>query len=306
MAIRIAIIGLGKISVDEHIPAILGNSAFQLVAGVSPHSRVEGVTVYPDLETALAAEDFDAVAVNTHPQLRFELARQALSAGKHVLLEKPPAATVSALADLERLARQKNATLYAAWHSQHAPAVEPAKSWLVDRQIRRVSIRWCENVRKWHPGQRWIWEPGGLGVFDPGINAFSIVTRIIPAHLIIETAQFDVPRNCATPIAAQLVGRVGDGGQFSAVFDFLQLGQETWSIDIESDAGEVSLRTGGRELVISGAQQEIGPSQEYASIYRIFASLVAKRECEVDPAPLALAADAFLIGERREVTDFAW
>jgi D-galactose 1-dehydrogenase len=31
------------------------------------------------------------------------------------------------------------------------------------------------------PGQRWIWEPGGFGVFDPGINAFSIATGFSPA-----------------------------------------------------------------------------------------------------------------------------
>jgi hypothetical protein len=44
-----------------------------------------------------------------------------------------------------------------------------------------VEIVWHEDVRKWHPGQQWIWEPGGFGVFDPGINALSIATRIFPA-----------------------------------------------------------------------------------------------------------------------------
>jgi D-galactose 1-dehydrogenase len=45
-----------------------------------------------------------------------------------------------------------------------------------------VNVIWREDVRVWHPGQDWIWQPGGLGVFDPGINALSIITHILPAR----------------------------------------------------------------------------------------------------------------------------
>ena len=51
--------------------------------------------------------------------------------------------------------------------------------WLAGRTIRRVECTWKEDVRVWHPGQAWIWEPG-IGVFDPGINALSVLTRILP------------------------------------------------------------------------------------------------------------------------------
>lgn len=304
MAIRIALVGLGKISVDQHIPSIAADRDFELVAGVSPRSRVAGVPAYPDLEAALAAEEFDAVAVNTPPQLRFEIARAALLAGKHVLLEKPPAASLSALAELERIARRKMVTLYTGWHSQHAPAVLPAQGWLAGKTVREVRMRWCENVREWHPGQTWIWEPGGLGVFDPGINALSILTRILPERIVLTEARLDVPANCATPVAAELVGRVGLSGQFHAVLDFLQEGEQTWSIDVVTDVGTVSLALGGAELILAGSRQNIGPSREYPSIYRRFAALVRSGECEVDAAPLALAADAFFIGRWRTVADF--
>ena len=42
-----------------------------------------------------------------------------------------------------------------------------------------MRIDWRESVRKWHPGQEWVWEPGGFGVCDPGINAMSIFTEIM-------------------------------------------------------------------------------------------------------------------------------
>ena len=99
--------------------------------------------------------------------------RAALSAGKHVLLEKPPAATVSELVDLQRRSTAAGLTLFATWHSQFNAGVEEARRQLAGRQIRRLEVTWKEDVRHWHPGQAWIWEPGGFGVFDPGINALS-------------------------------------------------------------------------------------------------------------------------------------
>jgi len=67
-----------------------------------------------------------------------------------------------------------------------------------------VQVRWKEDVLRWHPGQQWIWEPGGFGVFDPGINALSIVTRILPRELVLREATLYVPSDVQTPIAAEL------------------------------------------------------------------------------------------------------
>jgi len=302
--IRIALVGLGKITVDQHVPSINDNADFVLASGVSPRSRIEGVRAFADLDTLLAQGDADAVAVNTPPQVRFLLARQALQAGKHVLLEKPPCATTTELAELERIAREEGVTLYTGWHSQHAPGVAPARAWLADKTVRAVRMDWCENVRQWHPGQKWIWQPGGLGVFDPGINALSILTHILPQTLMLRHARLEVPGNCFTPVAANLDGMIGDAGRFEARLDFLQTGLQTWSIGIETDAGVLALAMGGAELAIDGQPQDVGPSREYPSIYRRFAELVRAGESEVDAGPLALTADAFLIGEQVRVEDF--
>ena len=141
-------------------------------------------------------------------------------------------------------------------------------------------------------------------MFDPGINALSIMTRILPDSLVLTASRLDIPGNCDTPVAAELEGRIGSAGQFHAVLDFLQEGEQTWSIDVETDVGSLSIAMGGAELMISGSRQNVGPSREYSSIYRRFASLVSRGECEVDAAPLALAADAFLIGRQVRVGDF--
>ena len=92
------------------------------------------------------------------------------------MLEKPPGATLSEVQALVELAERQNVALFASWHSREAAAVESARHWLGSRHLRKVRVSWKEDVRVWHPGQTWIWKAGGFGVFDPGINALSILT----------------------------------------------------------------------------------------------------------------------------------
>ncbi|MFX5656779.1 hypothetical protein ABTE24_21610, partial [Acinetobacter baumannii] len=60
------------------------------------------------------------------------------------------------------------------------------KRHLQEHAPRKVKVIWREDVRHWHPDQEWIWQPGGLGVFDPGINALSIVTEILPQAMFLK------------------------------------------------------------------------------------------------------------------------
>jgi D-galactose 1-dehydrogenase len=204
--IKLAIVGLGKIARDQHIPACTANADFELVAVASPHDKLAGVPSFPSIAELLeAVPAVTAVALCTPPQVRYEIARYALEHGKHVLLEKPPGVTMGEIQDLVELALSQGVSLFAAWHSRHAPAVEPARAWLERRRLRGVRVTWKEDVRVWHPGQRWIWQPGGLGVFDPGINALSILTHIIPGIYRLCAADLSYPANCDTPIAAHLL-----------------------------------------------------------------------------------------------------
>ena len=94
--IRLALVGMGKIAHDQHVPASAGNPAFELVATVSRSpGGVEGVPHFHDInELAKSDVTVDAVALCTPPQVRRETALTALRAGKHVFLEKPPGVTV--------------------------------------------------------------------------------------------------------------------------------------------------------------------------------------------------------------------
>jgi D-galactose 1-dehydrogenase len=304
-SIRIALVGMGKIARDQHVPALARNGAFELVAAASPHQRLEGVPNFTSIEALLEAmPDLDAVALCTPPQLRYPLARLALDNDLHVLLEKPPGATLNEVAALVGLAEQKRVALFAAWHSCEAAAVGPARRWLQARKISRVTVTWKEDVRVWHPGQTWIWKAGGLGVFDPGINALSILTQILPGTLVLKDAELAFPSNCETPIAAGLRLENELGAEVRMEFDFLQTGPPSWDIDVETDTERLQLSKGGSVMQIGDAPPVENPDNEYPNLYARFERLVRDGQIDVDVTPLRLVADAFMCGRRTVVEPF--
>jgi D-galactose 1-dehydrogenase len=303
--IRVAIVGLGKIARDQHISAIAETAGIELAAIVSRNASIDGIKHFATLDELLdRVPDIDAVALCTPPQGRQAQAATALKAGKHVLLEKPPGATVSELTPLIAEARQTGHTLFATWHSRFAPAVEAARAFLASRQIRSVVVEWKEDVRVWHPGQAWIWEPGGFGVFDPGINALAILTRILPRPFFLTEAELSYPGNRATPIAANLAFSDGTGVPILAEFDWRQTGPQTWDIRVETDAGRLTLSFGGSRLVHDGQTLVDEEQAEYRGIYQRFVELITSRVSDVDLSPLVHVADAFMLGRRREVEPF--
>ncbi len=302
--IRLAIVGVGKIARDQHLPSIAGNKDIELAATVSGSGGIDGVENFGSIAELLAKRpDISAVSLCQPPQARYEAAAEALAARRHVILEKPPGATVSEVQALERLAAANGVTLFATWHSRFAAAVEPARQWLAARRVLRAVVTWKEDVRRWHPGQAWIWEPGGLGVFDPGINALSIVTAILPNPVHLVSSVLDFPENRAAPIAAELEF-AGDGSTVSATFDWRQTGPQTWDIVIETDDGTLKLSKGGAVMSIDGVSVVVDQDREYAGIYRSFARLVRARRSDVDLSPLVHVADAFMLGRRRIVEPF--
>jgi D-galactose 1-dehydrogenase len=303
--IRIAIVGFGKIARDQHVPAIKAVPGVTLAAIASRNASLAGVPHFATLEALLNdGPEIDAVALCTPPQVRHGQAVTALAARKHVMLEKPPGATVAEIAPLLATARENGRTLFATWHSRFAPAVEPLRRLLENRQISAVTITWKEDVRVWHPGQAWIFEAGGLGVFDPGINALSILTQVLPQPLFVTKAALDFPSNRAAPIAAELDMTDVSGLPIRASFDFRQTGPQSWDILFETDKGPITLSLGGARLA-DGKDILIHEKEaEYPGLYQRFVELASEGICEVDLAPQQLVADAFMLGLRRTVEPF--
>jgi D-galactose 1-dehydrogenase len=310
MSFKIAVVGIGKIARDQHLPCISKNRNFELVASVSRHATVEGVANFTSLADLKASKvKVDAVALCTPPSVRLAMAKEALDAGWHVLIEKPPTPTVGELLAMEAYARKKKRVLYATWHSRYNKSVDEAKKRLKGKHVSFMRVTWKEDVNRWHPGQAWIWQAGGFGVFDPGINALSIVTKILPEPVFVESAVIEVPSNSATAIGADIRFKRGDGisADLSAVFDWRQKGEQTWEIDLATKDGmKLSLKNGGSVLVINGKTVHEAVLHEYEDIYAKFARLLKAKKSDVDATPLQLVSDCIMLGKPVVVEAFKW
>lgn len=310
-ATKIALVGIGKIARDQHIPAIAASDAWKLAAVASRNAGVAGVPSYTSLSALLAAHpEIACISLCTPPGPRFADAQAALAAGRHVMLEKPPGATLSEVHALQDLAAAKGLSLYATWHSREAAAVAQAKAWLKGKKITKVRVVWKEDVRRWHPGQDWIWQPGGLGVFDPGINALSVLTEILPEPVHLKSAVLEFPENRDTPIAAELRFQGGQDADIAAEFDWRQEGPQSWDIHLETTKGLALLADGGAVLTLDRAAApsaaDATAAAEYPALYAKFATLVAQGRSDVDLAPMRHVADAFTLGQRKIVAAFDW
>lgn len=301
MTVKIALVGIGEIARNQHDPSIRASDAWDLAATVSRAGALDGVQAFTDMDQMLVARpDIPVVSLCLPPVPRFEYAQQAIAAGRHVMLEKPPGATLAEVHELQRLANDAGVVLFATWHSRMAKGVAAAKAYLADKTVTKVHIDWQESVRKWHPGQAWIAEPGGMGVMDPGINALSIMTEVLPMAVHLKGGELRFPQNWQTPIQADLIFT----HNVTAAFDWTRESDEQWEIHIEAGADRVALVDGGNRCLINGieaAQAEMG---EYPALYARMASLLAAQESDVDLSPMVHVSDAFTLGKRVTIPAF--
>jgi predicted dehydrogenase len=98
-----------------------------------PHARFT-----ESFDEMLADDDLDAVVIATPVPTHFELARQALSAGKHVLVEKPPAMRGAEMNELVRLASERDLVLMPGHLLLYHPGVQKLKEMIDARELGEV------------------------------------------------------------------------------------------------------------------------------------------------------------------------
>ena len=195
--IKIAIVGFGKIAADQHVPSIEANPRFDLVAASSRSGQ--GVArVFTDWRELIRSVDgLEAVAITTPPGPRYEIARECILAGLHCLLEKPPTAGLA----------PRSTTCLPCRSARRHPLHHLACAASLDRRRRGSGARrqthpldgdlWHEDVHKWHPGQSWIWEPGGLRRVRPGDQRLLDRHEDLPRRVVRRIGGAEGARECA-------------------------------------------------------------------------------------------------------------
>jgi predicted dehydrogenase len=97
----------------------------------------------PDAVPRLLAHGADAVCIATPDDRHFGPARQALMAGKHVLIEKPSVLRLQDLDELEALARQKGVLAKVVYHKLADPDHKKLRTHVLDGVLRHANNGYC-------------------------------------------------------------------------------------------------------------------------------------------------------------------
>ncbi len=111
--INVALFGYGYAGKTFHAPLIMGVSGLRLAAVVSSDERkvredFPQVAVSASHDQVFADNDVELVVVATPNDTHYDLAKRALLAGKHVVVDKPFTTTSSEAEELIKLAREQN------------------------------------------------------------------------------------------------------------------------------------------------------------------------------------------------------
>jgi D-galactose 1-dehydrogenase len=297
---RIAVIGLGEIGLKRHLPVIAAHPDFEIVASAKRHPVATdiGGRQYRDYREMLASEPaIEAVAICTPPDVRCRIALDAIAAGKHVLLEKPPFSTLGEFRRARLAAERAGVTLLGGWHSQFNVSVDRARDILAGQRVAKLEMVWNEDFTVYHAGQEWIWQAGGFGVLDAGVNGLSILTEILPEPMVVRAATLKIPRGAQTPIAVDIdFAGAHDEDRLHAGMDWRTPTAER-SIEIVTRSGQrLWMPNSGRRLELDGTVLVDEDNMEYPRIYDRFAKLIASGGSQLDEAPLVVVADTWLIG----------
>ncbi|WP_018614291.1 Gfo/Idh/MocA family protein [Segetibacter koreensis] len=115
-----------------------------------------GISGVCDADDIIYDPDIDAVVIATPVSTHFQLAKESLLHGKHVLIEKPMASSVQEGEELIELAEQKNLLLMVDHTFLYTGAVEKMKQLVADKEL--GNIKYLDSTRI------------NLGLFQPDIN----------------------------------------------------------------------------------------------------------------------------------------
>ncbi len=151
--------------------------------GAAAHYEVDPELRVPD--AVARRDDVDVVLVLTSMNEHGPLARAALEAGKHVLVEKPMATSLAEAAELLELARTSASLLVCAPHVLLSPTFRAVHGAVRDGRVgelltARARYGWAGPW--WN---EWFYEPGGGSLFDLGVyNVTSLCALFGPARRV--------------------------------------------------------------------------------------------------------------------------
>ena len=219
--IRIGVAGAGWVATNRHLPVLKRDRRVEIAAVLDPQlgraadaARRFGVARHFDRIEDFLTEPLDAVVVCTPPDSHAHVVEAALSAGHHVLVEKPMTLSAAEGGKLETLAAERNLVLCPAHNFLFARSTKRARDLLTSG--RAGEVRWAMGVQMSSPRRRlpeWFGRlPGGL-FFDEAPHLLYLMRHFL-GEMEVEDAWSQKSRGAdgggpAERIEARLGGKLG-------------------------------------------------------------------------------------------------
>ena len=209
MAIKVGIIGCGKIAQVRHIPEFAANPNTEVygfydinLARAEALAKQYGGKAYPTYEALLADADIEAVSVCAANHVHAEITVAALKAGKHVLCEKPMAVTLEECEAMVAAARETGKYLMIGQNQRLAKAHAKAKELIEQGAIGKVltfrTIFGHGGPETWSidPGSNvWFFDKtkaamgamADLGIHKTDMIQYVLGTKIVKTQAVLTT-----------------------------------------------------------------------------------------------------------------------
>ncbi|WP_411172314.1 oxidoreductase [Klebsiella oxytoca] len=198
-AIRVGLIGYGYASKTFHAPLISGTPGMTLAAVASSdenkvHADWPAMPVVSGPEQILNDPNIDLVVIPTPNDTHFPLAKAALEAGKHVVVDKPFTVTLSQARELEALAKS-GGRLLSVFHNRRWDSDFLTVKALINEGLLGEVGYFESHLDRYRPQVRNRWrEQGGPGsgiwydlaphLLDQVVNLFGL-----PVSMQVDLAQ---------------------------------------------------------------------------------------------------------------------
>src|SRR5262245_58291021 len=256
--VRGAIVGLGNVALDGHLPGWAAGTDVEIVAitDVDPARRAEAAARVPaarwcdSSDELLATPRLDFVDICTPPSSHAALIEHALTRGVHVLCEKPLVRSRDELVAVSRLAAARRRVLHTVHNWHHAPIVRRTAELVREGAIGRVThvtwhtLRARPAATRDGQGINWRLDPsvaGGGILTDHGWHVFYVVQRWVGARPVAVRARLEKRKHAALAVEdTATVGLTFPDATAEIVL--------TWAADERRNWAEVRGTTGTLEL----------------------------------------------------------
>jgi len=246
--IRLAFVGCGAVTEEEHLPALVGLPGIGTVAVVDPNpQRLQHVADrfriperYKDVESLLTNAQIDAVAVCVPATIHCEVVLPLLAAGKHVFVEKPPGLSLDDVDRMIEAARHGAGKVLVGYHMRWHRLVRQARGVLTSGvlgPLESIRLVWYGprddlNLPLWRERR----DLGGGALVETAVDHFDLLRYLLGTE-VEEIFAMSRPGRREDEIAV-VSGVLANGALASAVFSE----RTTGDIEIEVCGSDGRLR----------------------------------------------------------------